>query len=339
MATALSNQNYVESLTARPRVLVVDHEPMSRTLIDAILRRGNDYNVLMAGDAEEGLGVARRDRPDLMLLSTFLPGADGYSLCRTLKSEPRTRRIPVVMVTAHAGTQERVQGIEAGADDFIVKPFNRVELLARVRSLIRIKSLNDQLDEVEDVIYSLSRAVEAREGGDHEAHTERVVIFALAIGSELGLADEAMRVLRQAAMLRDIGKIGVPDRILNKPGALDDEEQKWMQGHVALGEQIISPLRSTAALLPIIRHHHERIDGKGYPDGLAGEEIPLGARIVAIADAFDAMLSNRPYRPALSPAKALATLQAGAGKQWDSRLVELLVQWSARHPNSVPQTK
>lgn len=305
--------------------------------MDAVLRTEDRYDVLMAGDGSEGLRVTRQVRPDLLLLSSILPGGendehkDGFAVCRALKAEARTQRIPIVLVTAQTTASERVQGLEAGADDFLSKPFNRLELLARVKSLLRIKALNDQLDEVEDVIYSLSRAVEAREGNAAEAHTERVVCYAAALGRQVGLSDESLRVLQQAAMLRDIGKIGLSDKILNKPGALDDDEQKRMQRHAVLGAEIISPLRSTAALLPIIRHHHERWDGQGYPNGLVGEQIPLGARIVAIADAFVAMTSPRPYRPPLSPDKALQTLQSGAGRQWDSRLVALFVAWAQPH--------
>jgi len=314
---------------------------MSRTLIDAVLRTDNRYDVLSACDGRQGLETARQARPDLVMLNALLPGEqDGYLLCRTLKSEPRTRRIPVILMTAQTTTPQRVQGLEAGADDFVAKPFNRIELLARVRSLMRIKALNDQLDEVEDVIFSLSRAVEARAGeGEGEGDTERVIYFAQALGREMGLSDEALRLLGQAAMLRDVGKIGLPDTLLKKRGTLSMQEQQRMQRHTLMGEQIMAPLRSTAALLPMIRHHHERMDGKGYPDGLAGDQIPLGARVVAIADAYNAMLSHRPYRPALSPDKALQTLLAGAGKQWDARLVRLFTQWASRQPCPLPATK
>ena len=331
-----------ELLTAKPRVLVVDHEPMSRTLIDAVLRKDDRYDVIDAEDGRRGLEAARQFRPDLVLLDALISGEhDGFMVCKTLKNEPRTRRIPIIMITAQNTSTDRVLGFEAGADDFLTKPFNRLELLARVRSLLRIKALNDQLDEVEDVIYSLSRALEMREGGEgdeHDAHTTRVIAYACAIGRELGLNDESLRLLSQAAMLRDVGKIGLPDKLLKKQGILNPEEMKRMQSHTILGEQIIAPLRSTAALLPIIRHHHERLDGKGYPDGLAGDHIPLGARIVAIADAYDAMLSHRPYRPAISPAKALETLQAGSGKQWDGRLVEIFITWAKRQ-TGLPATK
>ncbi|MBV9850386.1 MAG: response regulator [Armatimonadetes bacterium] len=321
-----------EFLTTRPCVLVVDNELMSRTLMDAVLRQDDRYEVLTAADGPGALDAVRRKRPDLLLLNAVLPdgpAGDGFAVCRALKSETRTRRIPVVLVTGAAASQgDRTRGLEAGADDFLAKPFNRVELLARVRSLIRIKALNDQLDEVEDVIYSLSRAVEAREGGEAgTAGAARVATYAAALGAEAGLSDEDLRSLRHATMLRDIGKLGLPHSLLNKPGALDEGECRSMQHHPVLGEQIVSPLRTTATLLPIIRHHHERVDGSGYPDGLAGNQIPLGARIVAIADAYDAMTSLRPYRPALSPARAVATLQAGSGRQWDSALVDLFVRW------------
>ena len=320
-------------LTARPRILVVDDETMSRTLMDAVLITEDRYEVLTACDGREGLETARRLRPDLMLLDVTLPAPeDGFFVCRTLKADARTRRMPIVLVSPAVTSMDRVQVLEAGADDFLAKPFNRIELLARVRSLLRIKALNDQLDEVENVIFSLSQAIEVREGEHYEAHTERVMFYANALGCKLGLDDEALRILGQAVMLRDLGKIGLPDRILNNQGVLSEDEQKSMQRHTILGEQIIAPLRSTAALIPIIRHHHERFDGKGYPDGLIGDQIPLGARIVAIADAYAAMLSHRPYRAALSPSKALATLQTGAGKQWDARLVTLFVTLAQRPP-------
>ncbi len=317
---------------------------MGRTLLDAVLRTDNRYEVQTACDGRQGLESARSVRPDLILLCAHLPpaegGLDGFAVCRRLKEEARTRRIPIILIMGRTTTPERVQGLEAGADDFVAKPFNRIELLARVRSLLRIKALNDQLDEVEDVIYSLSRAVEAREGdAEQEGSTQRVTAYAQALGRELGLSDEALRLLGQAAMLRDVGKIGLPDTLLQKCGALDDHEQKRMQRHTVVGEQIMASLRSTAALLPIIRHHHERVDGRGYPDGLAGDQIPLGARIVAIADAYNAMLSPRPYRPALTPAQALQTLKSGAGKQWDAALVALFVAWACRQPRLVPTLK
>ncbi len=327
-----------ETLSAKPRVLIVDHEPMSRTLLDAVLRTDHCYEILTACEGRQALEMARAARPDLVVLSPLLPGElSGLAVCRSLREEKRTRRIPILLVMPQTTAQDRVEGYEAGADDFISKPFNRMELLARVRSLLRIKALNDQLDEAEDVIYSLSRALEAREG-EEEGGTERVTAYAQALGRALNLPEDALRLLGQAALLRDIGKIGLPDRLLQKPGTLDDDERQTMQAHAALGERIMAPLRSTAALLPIIRHHHERWDGKGYPDGLAGEQIPLGARIIAIADTYNALLSSRPYRAALSPEKARQTLLAGASRQWDARLVSLFVAWASR-PRPIPTAK
>ena len=319
------------SLTDKPRILVVDPLPMSRTLLEALLGAEGQYDVLLADGGISGTDTARRERPDLLLLDMALPGTpDGLSVCRALKTDPLTRRIPLVLLTAQTGASQRAEGLEAGADDFLPRPFSRVELLARVRSLLRIKALNDQLDEVENVIYSLSRVIEAREGGDYEAHTARVVRCAAALGREAGVRDDDLRIITQAAMLRDLGKIALPDTLLRKRGTFSSDEQKRMQAHAALGAQMMSPLRSTAALMPIVRHHHERVDGRGYPDGLAGEHIPLGARIVAVADAFDAMLSHRPYRAAQSVPRALASLQAGAGRQWDAALVSLFVAWAER---------
>ncbi len=322
-------------LTARPRILVLDNEPMSRTVMEAVLRTENCYEVLAAPHSGNGLETARSLRPDLLLLDVAgrAPEA-GLALCRALKGDAHMRRLPVVLVTPPPVCGEQSSLSATGADEFLAKPFNRAELLGRVRSLLKIKALNDHLDEVESVIYALSRIIEAREGREGEAHTERVVLYATALSRQAGLSEDAVRIVGQAAMLRDLGKIGVPDRLLQKRGALSEDEQKRMQHHATLGEQIIAPLRSTAALLPIVRSHHERVDGKGYPDALRGEEIPQGARIVAIADAYDAMLSPRPYRPAMSTAKALATLQAGAGKQWDARLVSLFVAWIESHPHT-----
>ncbi len=329
-----------ELLPTKPRVLVVDHDAMSRTLLDAVLRTDQRYEVLTACAGQSALDIARAARPDLVMLSPLLAGElDGLAVCRALRGENRTRHIPILLIMTHTTTQDRVQGFEAGADDFVTKPFNRVELLARVRSLLRIKALNDQLDEVEDVIYSLSRAMEAREGDLDSGGSARIAAYAQALGRALNFSDESLRLLGQAALLHDVGKIGLPDSLLQKAGALSDGERQTMQRHTVLGEQIIAPLRSTAALLPIVRHHHERWDGKGYPDGLAGEQIPLGARIIAVADAYNAMLSPRPYRPAMSPEKARQTLRAGAGRQWDARLVALFVAWADQAPRPVPSAK
>jgi putative two-component system response regulator len=258
--------------------------------------------------------------PDLILLDVYLGGMDGFTVCERLKANPDTKLIPVVMVTALNSVEDRVRALDAGADDFLSKPVAGVELRARVTSLLRLKSLYDRLDETERIVFALARAVEAKDSYT-EAHTARVAAAALALGKAIGLPDDELDHLYRGAMLHDIGKIGVPDGILLKPGSLTAEELERIQQHPAIGEDIARPLRSAHALLTIIRHHHERFDGTGYPDGLKGEDIPLLARIVAIADAFDAMTTNRPYRGARAEAEALDILEREAGRQWDPALV------------------
>jgi putative two-component system response regulator len=308
-----------EKVRRQQVVLVVDDHPLNLELIEGCLA-DIDCRVITATDGIEALELVKKDHPDLVLLDVMMPRMDGYEVCQRLKASPEGKLLPVVMVTALGQIADRVRGLEVGADDFIVKPIERVELVARVRSLLRVKQLYDRLDDAQRTIFSLARAVEAKDSS-LEAHTERVGMNARRIGQALGLADDALDDLLWGGVIHDIGKIGIPDSILLKPGPLTVAEFEIMKQHVFTGEEIARPLRSAHDLLPIIRHHHERIDGTGYPDGLAGENIPLGARIVAICDAFDAMISDRPYRRGLTHENALATLTAGAGSQWDAQLV------------------
>jgi putative two-component system response regulator len=308
-----------EKVRRQPVVLVVDDHPLNLELIEGCLA-DVDCRVITATDGIEALELVKKDRPDLVLLDVMMPRMDGYEVCQRLKDSPEGKLLPVVMVTALGQIADRVRGLEVGADDFIVKPIERVELVARVRSLLRVKQLYDRLDDAQRTIFSLARAVEAKDSA-LESHTERVGMNARRIGEALGLGEDTLDDLLWGGVIHDIGKIGIPDSILLKPGPLTAEEFEIMKQHVFTGEEIARPLRSAHDLLPIIRNHHERIDGKGYPDGLAGDDIPLVARIVAICDAFDAMISDRPYRKGLSHADALATLTAGAGTQWDAKLV------------------
>ena len=299
---------------------------MGRTLMDAVLRSEDAYETLLADSGEMCLHLAKTGSPDLILVDAAMPAPiDAPVLIDRLRVTPESAQVPLVLVIPPGYSRERRLALETAADDFLCKPFNRLEFLARVRTSLRLKALSDQLDEIESVICALSSAVEARQGRDFEAHTARVVRYTCGLARRIGLGEEEIRIVGHAAILRDLGNVELPDSILQNRGRLEDSEIEWIRRHPLVSEEIISPLRSTAALLPIIRHHHERVDGKGYPDGLIGDQIPLGARIVAIADAYDAMLSNRPYRPAMSPHKALTALAAGAGKQWDSELVEEFV--------------
>jgi putative two-component system response regulator len=302
---------------------VVDDHPLNLELIEGCLA-DVDCRVITATDGVEALELFRTQHPDLLLLDVMMPRMDGYEVCQRIKESPEGKLLPVVMVTALGQIADRVRGLEVGADDFIVKPIERVELVARVRSLLRVKQLYDRLDDAQRTIFALARAVEAKDSLT-EAHTERVGINARRLGSAVGLPEETLDDLLWGGVIHDIGKIGVPDSILLKPGPLTPDEFGVMKLHVFTGEEIARPLRSARDLLPIIRHHHERIDGAGYPDGLAGDKIPLPARIVAICDAFDALLSDRPYRKGLTYRAALETLSAGAGTQWDAELVRVFL--------------
>lgn len=302
---------------------MVDDQPTNGDLVRAQLRE-LDCEVEVATSGLQALESVRAEPPDLVLLDVQMPGLDGFEACRRLKSDPVTRLIPVVMVTALNALQDRVRALEAGADDFLAKPVAGVELKARVKSMLKLKALYDRLDETEHVVFALARAVEAKDSYT-EAHTMRVAAGAVALGEVAGLGATDLDHLYRGGLLHDIGKIGVPDRVLQKPGPLSKVEMEVMRQHPALGEEIARPLRSAAPLLKIIRHHHENWDGSGYPDGLAGAEIPLPARVVAISDAFDAMTSDRPYRPGRSRREAAAILKQGAGTQWDPELVDLFL--------------
>jgi putative two-component system response regulator len=210
------------------------------------------------------------------------------------------------------------------------KPVDRVELVARVRSALRLKRVYDSLDSAEQVIYSLAAAVEAKDPYT-EAHTQRVAESARRIGARMGLPQEDQQALYRGGIIHDIGKIGIPDQILLKPGELDSEEQTQMHLHPLIGEGIVAPLRFGADLLPMVRHHHERYDGTGYPDRLAGEDIPLLARILSVCDAYDALTNDRPYREGKSVDAALTVLRQGAGQQWDPEIVQLVVDEVRRH--------
>ena len=304
-----------------PVVLVVDDGAANRELIEACLA-GVDCHVRTAEDGPTALKSVQASPPDLVLLDVQMPGIDGYEVCRRIKANTATRLVPVVMITSLDETNDRVRALEAGADDYMTKPVDRVELVARVRSALRLKGVYDSLDSAEHVIFALAAAVEAKDPYT-EAHTQRVADSARAIGSRMGLGASDLEALYRGGLIHDIGKIGIPDAILLKPGPLDPAELATMRMHPQIGENIVAPLRTGASLLPIIRHHHERFDGTGYPDRLSGAGIPRLARIVAVCDAFDALVNDRPYRARKSLDEAVATLMAGAGTQWDPEVVQL----------------
>jgi putative two-component system response regulator len=308
----------------RPRILVVDDDARNLKLLKALLQA--EYEIVTASSGAEALSISRKIDLDLILLDIMMPGMDGFEVCRRLKQSETTRLIPVVMVTALDDSDAKVKAIEAGADDFLTKPPNKTELLARAKSLTRVKRLNNSLTTIENVLISLAKAVEAKDAYT-QGHILRVANLAVALGRRMGLPETQIEALRIGGILHDIGKIGVSAEILNKPGPLDDEEWEDMKGHPDAGYEICLPLaHNLGEALDIIRHHHERIDGSGYPDGLKGNEIAVTARIMNVVDIYDALTSNRPYRNALTTEKATGILKEEVAQgKLDEEIVALLI--------------
>jgi putative two-component system response regulator len=301
------------------RILIIDDSEAIRTLMVQMLR-SLSLEIATAEDGVSGLEEFARNRPDMVLLDVEMPRMDGFEVCRRIKSDPETRLIPVVLITGLSDTEDRVRGIQAGADDFLTKPVERSELLARVRSLLSLKRYTDDLDRAESVLLALARSIEGKDPYT-EGHCERLANFSRKLGRRLGLPEEQLLALWRGGIVHDIGKIAVPDAILLKPGPLSPEELTVMRLHVVVGERICSPLRSFRLILPIIRSHHEKWDGSGYPDGLQGEQIPLLARILQVVDVFDALTTDRPYRTALAPRVALDAMAKEVERGWwDTRI-------------------
>ncbi len=313
-------------------VLAVDDQPLNLELLEAYLA-GTSCEFMPAADGQQALAAVERRRPDLVLLDVVMPGLDGFEVCRRIKADPANRLIPVVLVTSLNTVEDRVRALEVGADDFLAKPIDRRELMARVLTLIKTKGMYDKLDDAEHVMAAFAKIVEARDGGT-VAHVGRVARGAQALGDAAGLSGTALDSLYFGGIVHDIGKIGVPDSVLLKPGPLDAAETAVMRRHVSIGVDIARELRSAAAVVPIIKHHHERHDGAGYPDGLKGSAIPIAAMIVSICDAYDAMTSDRSYRTAMRPENAIDELRRGAGTQWDPELVALFLSRVMQEPDA-----
>jgi len=310
-------------ITSRPKqlILIIDDSRENLALLRELLEE-EDYTVVTAADGEEGMELIRRYFPDLVLLDVVMPSITGYEVCRTLKNDPLYQFIPVILITSLDSLDDKVRGLESGADDFIHKPFNRVELLARVKSLLRIKSLIDRLERTESILFTLANIIEAKDNYTEE-HTKRVGRYAVEIAKEMRLDDEYYEIMKKGGMLHDVGKIGIPERILLKRSSLTDKEFEVMKTHTTIGEKICAPLKSIGKVIPIIKYHHERIDGTGYPDGLEGNSIPIEAKIISVCDAYDAMITDRPYRKRLASEEALEIINGGAGTQWDTEIVRV----------------
>ncbi|MGB7587039.1 MAG: HD domain-containing phosphohydrolase [Terriglobales bacterium] len=318
------------SLRHVPRVLVVDDNPDTMNLMQELLET-QGYEVITMPDAAQAEAEIRRQLPDLILSDVIMPGKSGYELCRELKADPATRLIPFVLITGLADREDKLRGIEAGADDFLNKPIFSEELFARVNSLIRLKEFTDELENAESVLCTLGLSVESRDPYT-EGHCERLAESAANLGRHLGLDEASIVALRRGGYLHDLGKIAVPDEILKKGTNLTPEEWAVMKLHPITGENICRPLKSLRLVLPIIRHHHEHSDGSGYPDGLRKDQIPLLPRILQVADVYDALRTARPYKPALSHEHAALTMQREAKSGlWDEGLVrEFFIMLLAR---------
>jgi putative two-component system response regulator len=256
-----------------------------------------------------------RIQTDLVVLDVLMPGMSGLEVCEKIKANPDTYLIPVILTTSLSDKQDRIDGIRVGADDFLTRPVDRTELLARVRSLLKLKLRTDELERAEAVLFTLARSIEGKDPYTH-GHCERLADFSARLGEHLGLPEEQIIALRRGGVVHDIGKIAVPDAILLKPARLSEDEWKLIREHPVVGERICAPLKSFRTVLPIIRHHHERFDGSGYPDGLRGESIPITARVLQIVDVYDALTTERPYKHAFSITEALQTMKEEVSRGW-----------------------
>ena len=302
-------------------ILVVDDNLVNAALLKELLA-SRGYSTIAVQSAAAAEVEILREAPDLILLDVVMPGKSGYELCRELKGDSKTRLIPIVMITGLSDREDRLKGIEAGADDFLTKPISSEELFARVSSLLKLKEFTDELETADSVLCTLGLSVEARDPYT-EGHCERLARNATDLGRFLGVDEESIVALQRGGYLHDLGKIAVPDEILKKGSdPLTPAEWEIMKRHPVTGETICRPLKSLRLVLPIIRHHHEHSDGSGYPDGLRAAEIPLLPRILQVVDIYDALRTARPYKPALGHEQAAVTMRDEARSGlWDEELV------------------
>lgn len=320
-STSLENTSDGPLRRRTPRILVVDDNPDLMVLMRELLEtRG--YEVIAVSDAAQAEAEIQRQPPDLVLSDVVMPGKSGYELCRELKEDSATRLIPFVLITGLSDREDKLRGIEAGADDFLNKPIFSEELFARVKSLLKLKEFTDELETADSVLCTLGLSVESRDPY-LDGHCERLAKNASNLGRHLGLDEDSVVALRRGGYLHDLGKIAVPDEILKKGSNLTAEEWAVMKQHPVTGENICRPLKSLRLVLPIIRNHHEHCNGSGYPDGLQKNEIPLLARILQVVDVYDALRTTRPYKPALTHAQSALTMQKEAQSGlWDEELVK-----------------
>jgi putative two-component system response regulator len=295
-------------------ILVADDQASNRELLEELLS-SEGFEVITAPDGVAALQKLSRRQVDLVVLDVLMPKMSGLEVCEKIKANPETYLIPVILTTSLSDKHDRINGIRVGADDFLSRPVDRTELVARVRSLLKLKQRTDELERAESVLFTLARSIEGKDPYTH-GHCERLADYSGRLGEQLGLPEEQLTALRRGGVVHDIGKIAVPDSILLKPGRLSEAEWKLMREHPVVGERICAPLKSFRHVLPIIRHHHEKFDGSGYPDGLRGQAIPLTARVLGIVDVYDALTTERPYKHAFSSTEALQTMRQEVAQGW-----------------------
>ena len=309
-------------------ILIADDDEVSARVLTRLLTQ-EGCRVRVVHSREAALHACANEPPDLVLIDLLTPRGHGFDVCRALKSRSDTRLIPVVIVTARSEGRDRLTSIEAGCDDFITKPYDPAELRARVRSLVRLKRYTDELETAETVMLGLGATIEARDPCTR-GHCQRLARYATALGRSLGLDEADLAALDRGGFLHDVGKIAVPDSVLLKEGALDAQESRKMREHPIVGDALCAGLRSFSKVRPIVRSHHERLDGSGYPDGLRNGQVPLLAQIVGIVDVFDALTSERPYHAARTRQEGFEVLASEARRGWrDRTLVDAFVAVTA----------
>ncbi len=335
-------------LGEKAKILVVDDELENLSLVEAILLHLG-HEVILANDGEDALAKVKQNPPNVIFLDTFMPKLDGFEVTRQLKENEITKTIPIVMMTTQVDVEDRLKALEAGVDDFLTRPVDEAELRARVNSLLKVRAYNDYMRKYQkeldaevvkrtkdltkaleklktaslDTVYRLARAAEYKDE-DTGAHVQRMSHYSSAIARRMSLDDEFVENILWAAPMHDIGKIGIPDRVLQKPGKLDADEWEIMRQHTAIGAEILKDASADFIKLAadIAISHHEKWDGSGYPQGLKGSDIPLAGRIVALADVFDALTSERPYKAPFPLEKALAIIKEGQGQHFDPQIAD-----------------
>lgn len=302
---------------AAPRILVIDDDPQICQVLVRVLAPAG-YAVDTAGSGDTGIERVRSGEPDLVLLDLRLPDRSGLEVLEAIRADPATRLLPVMMLTGHATESEKMRAQAEGVTDFVMKPFSQAELLPRVRALVALKQFADEHEHAERVILTLAKMIDARDPFT-AGHSGRVADYADKIAQRMGLDVATRDDLRRGALFHDLGKIVIPDAILRKPGTLTQVERTVVEEHPVVGHDLLSGMKTMRRTLPIVYHHHERLDGSGYPDGIYGPAIPMAVRIVTVADIFDALTSQRSYRQARTVEAALEILREGVGRGWWDR--------------------